>query len=143
MTKHVRKVRLLAFLLLTASLLLISCAKSENPQLETQSLSDVLGSSVSHTVKTGTNETFTLSTSSLTELLLIDKWKQIKKPSDMGELIITVIISDGYEIRVYENCVSVYDGGAGFTVSRSAYYKAPDSVAKKARALKDRPYSDI
>lgn len=63
----------------------------------------------------------------LAEMLLFEEWQKIKGPFP-EEKIITIVMSEEYEITVYKNYACVYDGYSGIGETSYVYYSIPDKV---------------
>lgn len=63
----------------------------------------------------------------LREMLSISEWSQIKQGLDEN-LLMTIVLSEEYEIALYESYACAYDGYAPIGKSSLAYYSLPTNV---------------
>lgn len=82
------------------------------------------------------DDEYTESVDVLSELLLLDEWYEIEKPLD-ETLLMTIQLSELYEINLYENCVWVYYGYASIGETKTAYYSIPKAATENIRSYID------
>lgn len=81
-----------------------------------------------YTVAVGENE-YIETVDVLSEMLIIDEWKEIDKPDD-EMLLLKIHLSELYEIYLYESYARVYYGYASMGEVENAYYSIPAEVSE-------------
>lgn len=81
-----------------------------------------------YTVAVGENE-YIETVDVLSEMLIIDEWKEIDKPDD-EMLLLKIHLSELYEIYLYESYARVYYGYASMGEAENAYYSIPAEVSE-------------
>lgn len=69
------------------------------------------------------------SVSMLRELLSLNEWDKLRKPPSGEKPLMTVHLSEEYEVTVYESYASVYYGYASFGEANTVYYSIPSETA--------------
>lgn len=120
-------------LILVAMLGLCACGRiSEN--LTLSALSRQFDNTIyeKYTVVIGEDEHIE-TVETLSEMLMIDEWKEINKPDD-EMLLMKIHLSELYEIYLYENYARVYYGYASMGEVENAYYSIPADVSENIQA---------
>lgn len=109
--------------------LLCACGKQPIPA-SLESLQKQFSSEYyqNHTVRVEDTE-WIESVNTLRELLSLNEWAKISKPTSAEKPLVTIHLSEEYEITVYESYASVYYGYASFGEANTVYYSIPSETA--------------
>ena len=69
----------------------------------------------------------------LSNMLLVEKWQEIDAPKDEN-LVLTIHLSELYEIYIYESYALAYYGYASITEEENAYYGIPEDATSNIQS---------
>ena len=76
------------------------------------------------------------SASLIAEMLSFDEWQKTKDPVSGEKEIIKIVMSEEYEITIFESYARVHYGYSRITEAEDAYYSVPHEVIEKIAGYK-------
>ncbi len=121
----------LLYLVITITVLSLLCACGKRPApASLESLQKQFDSVLfqNHTITVDDTE-WLESANKLGELLSLNGWTKMRNPPLGEKTLLTIHLSEEYEIIVYESYASVYYGYASFGEANTVYYSIPSETA--------------